>query len=148
MATPQSANLPEERELLENQLLPELDEMLDEYRVRILSNKYKEQFQQMAEGSREFADYSLPVIQTPEFGLVYPEYFVSKTDEAVEYGAAIEPHTKFIDIRDEPLREPLQTFAEEWKEETTISEISLGRADVSKVSFSPNERNVVYSTRR
>lgn len=148
-----TANLNEERDLLKKQLLPLLEEWLDElgdYTVNNETQSYKQEFASIASGEVSIEEYSLPTVQTGEFGLIFPEYFVVGGDADVSYAVAIEPHTKYIHIQDEVVTDVLQEWAEEWADRTHIKEISLGRADVSKVSVggtNPNEGSHVFADR-
>lgn len=148
MARPANENdLNDERSLLEEELLPELEAELEGYVIKQSSEEYKEEFQKIVDGENTVEDYELPTILTAEYGLIFPEYFVVKEDQQVGYGAAVEPQTKFIKIQDESLEDAMRDFAAAWREETGIDEINLGRSDVSEVSLVHNEQTSIYAER-
>ncbi|MDY6788496.1 MAG: hypothetical protein SVV03_00890 [Candidatus Nanohaloarchaea archaeon] len=133
-----------EDELLTNELMPELEEALNGYKIMDLEDEVDSYLQ----GDVDYNDYELPrwnnVVVDPSSGYkngVLPSGFVveeSKTKEDIkngDYAAAFDPLDKVLQIKDEDVREELLEFAEKWESRTYIKEVPVdGDADNYDVS--------------
>lgn len=129
-----------ERALLTDELLQNLEKSLDGgYEVFDLS----EEIAELHDTYDLVEEPDVPVIETQDGMVLWPEYFVADEDATTEevrdgsYAIAIEPEHKGVQIQDDDLYDDVVAFAEDWEDETNVEtrDTLLGQMDVSEVTL-------------
>ncbi|MDY6777553.1 MAG: hypothetical protein SVU32_02720 [Candidatus Nanohaloarchaea archaeon] len=133
------AKMKDERELLEDNLLEDLENTLSGYQVVDLSNEAEQELEDALQHGQQYELPSLEIVDRG--GELFPEYFVADDSLSVDdvkdgdYAVAIEPEYKVVELQDDSIRSEVVDFAEDWEDQTNVTEAPamMGKEDVSEV---------------